>query len=159
NYEGVRSRNPSTLRAGLPTQTQLNGDLSATAAAVTDPLNKAPFPEKKVPASRFDPTTRKYIPFIPSTEAALGSVSAGLTFHKARSGENNLDQIPGRVDHNFSSNANLFVRYTMNDANSGALTLTPYHGVSSHSRQQSAILAYNHVVRPNLINEFRAAFG
>jgi hypothetical protein len=160
NYEGVRSLNPSTLRAGLPTPTQLGGDLSGTATALQDPFNnKAPFPGNQIPASRIDPTTRKFIPFIPVATAPLGSVGAGLNYIVAKSGASGFDQITGRVDHSFSSNNNLFVRYTLNDNNSNAVQLAPDFGVSSHSRQQSVVLADNLVIRPNLINEFRAGFA
>ena len=159
NYEGLRSRNPSTLRAAIPTQTQLSGDLSGTAAAVTDPLTKIPFPNKQIPVTRFDPTSVKYMQFIPVTEAPLGSAGAGLNYLVSGSAISNFDQITTRIDHSFNSSNNIFVRYTMNDAVSGALTISPYSGTSNHSRQQSAVLAYNLVIRPNLINEFRVGFA
>jgi hypothetical protein len=159
NYEGDRERTPSTIRATVPTQAQLNGDLSGIATVATDPLSKLPFPGSQIPSSRIDSASRNFIQFIPVTDARLGSVGAGLNYITAGSGVSSWDQVTGRVDHSFSSDSNGFVRYTMTDNTTLPLALLPSYPQATLSRQQSAVAGHNLVIRPNLINEFRAGFA
>jgi hypothetical protein len=60
NFDSVRQRNPNTLLSSLPTQAELDGDLSGVAGGITDPAAGTPFPGGRIPAARFDPTARAY---------------------------------------------------------------------------------------------------
>ena len=160
NYEGFRSRTPSSLLATVPTQGQLSGDLSGIATAALDPLNNnQPFSGNRIPASRIDPASRNYQKYMPVTDAPIGSVGSGVNFLTAGSSPTDWDQVTVRLDHSFSSNSNAFARYSMTDNTTTSVTLLPLYARSTLSRQQNAVLGYNLVIKANLINEFRFGFA
>jgi len=159
NYEGTRQRSPSTRLSTLPTQAELDGDLSSTTAAVRDPSNQQPFPGNRIPAARINATTRAYRPYMPVTSLPRGAFGPGINFITAVSGVNDSDQLTVRGDHHITSQSLLLGRYTYNDNNNRNPSIVPLYEVGAPSRQQSALLGHNHVLRPNLINEFRLSFS
>jgi outer membrane receptor protein involved in Fe transport len=62
SFEGIRIR-PATLAASsFPlTAAERGGDFSASTAAIRDPLNNQPFPNKQVPLNRFDPVSAQIL--------------------------------------------------------------------------------------------------
>ena len=159
NYEGVRQRTPNTILAAVPTLTQLTGNLSSQPGAIMDPLSHAPFPNKQIPVSRFDPTTLRFLPYMPQTDAPLGSAGTGVNFIRPVSSLADSDQFTTRLDHQFSRDGSGFVRYSQQY---NALTLPsvlPSYDAVRPSNAQNMVLGFSHVIRPNLINEFRWGFS
>jgi hypothetical protein len=160
DYEGVRQRSPITTLAAVPTQAELTGNLSDLGTPVIDPTTKAPFPNNQIPASRIDPTTAKFIPYMPVTTALRGSVGKGLNMVVPVSAVGpQYDQLTARVDHNVSSSNNLFGRYTFNDNTVVTPGILPLYAQAQPSRQQNAVFGDNWIIRPNLINELRIALN
>ncbi len=163
NYEAVRQRNPSTSYSSVPTRPQLEGDLSGMAAA-RDPASGQPFPGNRIPVSRMDPASRNYREFMPATDLPLGTFGRGLNWVAAASQPNDFAQFTGKVDQHFSSSSNGFVRYTFNDTTniqppSNRPAILRIYDHSFLSRQQNAVFGHNWVLKPNVINEFRAGFS
>jgi TonB dependent receptor len=160
NYEGVRQSSPSTRVSAVPTQAQLGGDLSTVAAAtVKDPSTGQPFPNKQVPASRFDSASQVYRQFMPVATALPGAFGPGINLVTPISAVGNFDQFTVRFDHQFSSNSHGFARYTFNDSTNITPGLVPQYTTSGLARDQNAVLGHNMVIHPTLINEFRASFS
>ncbi|MCL5742493.1 MAG: carboxypeptidase-like regulatory domain-containing protein, partial [Acidobacteria bacterium] len=62
SYEGVRGREGEPSLGRVPTANERMGDFSESAAVVRDPFNaNAPFPGKRMPASRIDPVASKIL--------------------------------------------------------------------------------------------------
>ena len=159
NYEGLRQRTPSTLFAGVPTMTQLTGDLSSRNAAVRDPITRDPFPNKLIPASRINRLSVDYQEFIPATQDPLGTFGRGRNVTKAVSSQNDSDQWTAKGDVHFNQNLNGFVRYTSNDPISIGKRISDLFDISSDQRQHNAVAGLNWVAGPRLINEFRMSYS
>ncbi len=90
-----------------------------------------------------------------------------FTFPTASTQGENYGQM--RVDHNFSANDTLFVRYTIDDGHLNNATGSnqaiasgiafPQFRTSGLSRNQFATLSENHVFSPTLLNSLRASFS
>jgi hypothetical protein len=159
NYEGVRQRTPSTILAGVPTRSQLSGDLSSQPGAILDPLTGLPFPNRQIPAVRIDPTTSRFIPYMPQTDAPLGSAGTGLNFVHPISGLADSDQYTGRLDHQFSTGSNGFVRYSQQGNMQTLPGILPIYDTMRPTDSESLVIGHTAVIRSNLINESRWAFS
>jgi hypothetical protein len=79
----------------------------------------------------------------------------------------NSDGFDVRIDHNFSSKQQVYVRYSFKNAfynefnNAGAVTpsgvLLPNDGANEQNR--SFVASYNYAITPSLVNEFRFGFA
>jgi len=160
NYEGVRQRSPATLLSSLPTQAELDGDLSGTPGAIVDPFaSNTPFAGNRIPASRIDSTTRAYRQFIPSVTAARGSLGPGINLITPISTANDWDQYTFKADRHFQSAGHVFGRFTSNKSQNITAAISPLFRNSPRSRQYNIVIGHNQVIRANLINEFRGGFS
>ncbi|MBM3735468.1 MAG: TonB-dependent receptor [Acidobacteria bacterium] len=160
NYEGVRQRAPNTLLSSLPTQAELDGDLSSLAGGVTDPAAAGqPFPGARIPASRVDPTTRAYRPFVPVVSAPRGSLGPGINLLTPVSTANDWDQHTLKFDQQLNRAGQFFARYTTNESQNITAAIHPLYRNSPRGRQYNIVAGHNFLFRPNLINEFRGAFS
>ncbi len=160
NYEGVRQRNPVTQLATVPTRAEVSGDFTGVTGALNDPAAaNQPFPGRRIPTSRFDPTTVKFLEYAAVSDAPRGAFGPGINLVNPVSTRNGFDQFTLRGDHNLSSSSNLFVRYTVNDNETYNAVIRPQYQTSGLSRQQNGVLGHNHVIRPSLINELRANYN
>ncbi|MBI4445322.1 MAG: TonB-dependent receptor [Acidobacteria bacterium] len=69
------------------------------------------------------------------------------------------DYFQGRVDHSFSSNDNIFFRYTVHDAEISKAHSYPQFRTEQESRSQFATLSETHVFSPALLNTFRFSYS
>ncbi|HTM48355.1 MAG TPA: TonB-dependent receptor [Bryobacteraceae bacterium] len=161
NYEGTRQRSPNTRLSTVPVQAQLNGDLTTAAgASVRDPLNPGTvFPDKQIPASRFDPASVVFRKYMPVTTLPPGALGPGINLITPVSTAGDFDQFTIKVDQQFSANSHGFARYTFHDNTNINPSLVPEYTQNGLARDQSALLGHNWVLRPSLINEFRAGFS
>ncbi len=185
-WEGFRSAQTNTHLASVPTPSMLGGDFSSILGAQTgsdslgrpvytneifdpltsrpDPANpgqvlRDPFPGNRVPVGRINPATLQYISHyypLPNLNVADG-VFPNLRF----TGANNTasDILGGRIDHQFSQNDNLFVRF-----NRAKQTLTTPEGLPTYSHYllnygQQAALGYTHVFNPQTLLNFRYGYS
>ena len=104
-YQGTQIRNISEGNSAVVlTQAQKNGDFSAVARRLIDPVSKAPFPNNQIPLSRFDPVVTKLLPLIPAATSADGLINF------AQPAAEHENQFMGRVDYNLG-NQRLYGRY------------------------------------------------
>jgi len=59
----------------------LSGDFSATAGVVRDPVTGTPFPGNQIPDSRIDLVAKKFAPFFPKANPALGATINFINNH------------------------------------------------------------------------------
>jgi len=174
DWQGVRSRNGSTIQLGLPSPEMRRGDFSAVSSQypIFDPQTgdangrgRTAFPNNVIPANRVDPIALKLAQQLPDPNTADSSFMRNYT----RSGSfvSDTDAANGRVDYNYSQNTRLFGRYTYlrsrYDAPPifgsvlGGVGFGPQAEVGG-TRTQNLSLNLTRVVRPSLVGEFRFGF-
>lgn len=156
-YEGLRARVGTVQNVVVLTDTQRTGNLAGVAPAALDPrANNQPFPGGTIPSARIDPISARLI------EQFLPRVNSGSDrFNRAPSVATDGEQAGIRGDHRISSGSQLFVRYAYQRSETanplGAGTFSP-DGSRSEDRSHSAVAGHTWTLRPNVLNEFNAAF-
>jgi hypothetical protein len=134
------------------------GDFSGIATVVRDPLNNQPFPDHRIPPSRFNAvSTKTRDTFIPSPN--LGAPTA-LTNNFGFAHDYPDDLYRGdwpffRIDHNISRSNTIYGRFTQRKTPyvlSGALPGMEWTRTRDH---QQTVIADTHIISPALVNTFR----
>jgi hypothetical protein len=161
NYEGLRTRRANTLYLSVPTQQQREGNFSG-GPQIFDPQSydpstgqRQPFPGNIIPTSRFGQIGRSILNYYPAPNAAG---SSGYNYVVSASSTNDADQFHGRVDHQISSNDQLFGRYSVSKGNTLNPAGLPLTGSRSDSRAHSITVQETHTFTPTIINQFRVGW-
>ena len=118
DYQGTRQRTGQTFLSTIAPAAWRTGDFSGF-NPVLDPDTKAPVPNNRVPASKFDPAALKLIALMPNPTVP-GSVSfTGLSNNYLINPvePSRTDQGDVRVDHKISNNDSVFGRFSMSQQN------------------------------------------
>ena len=153
DYEGTRVRRAQTFTNLVPTAAQLNGDFSALAKPIKDPLTGQPFAGNVIPANRLSPQAEFFLPFYPEANTSAG------TYNFAPTLRNTVDKFDIRVDHRFSNADAITGSYSFNQV----LNYTPGQfaangGVTQSVRRQFAALSETHTFGPATLNELRLTY-
>jgi Carboxypeptidase regulatory-like domain len=178
DYEGTRVVQPSLSTTTIPTAAEQQmvetGNFGAFGTTIYDPTTnvgglRTPFPGNQIPASRLDPAAVKLFQLLP-TPTNPGT-SNNFTF--APFSGKRVDQYDLRFDQNLFSADRLFVKWAYeNTTGLGGGTLPapasppfptgPYvslgSGFAGNSQMNNWSLTTNYVkiIRPTIVNEFRA---
>jgi hypothetical protein len=130
--EKYREGTPNPLVAGTPTDAMRNGDFSnyrdtagnlitiydpATGHDVNGAWVRDPFPNNQIPADRINPVARQLLSFYPSPNNVTAGVpnwQQNLSYPEHFNKDEFWNWV-GKVDHNFSSNDRIFVRWAENE--------------------------------------------
>jgi hypothetical protein len=155
NYEGTRERQGNTVSRTSPTQAMLNGDFSAVANTIYDPLTtvgntRTPFAGNRIPSDRLSPQAAFFNKYL--TTAAVPS---GVVVFNPSTAVN-TDQITARFDQSFGDRHKAFFRYSLNDNRLSEPGSTPQLGsADSGTRGQNYTASITSNLKPTLLNEFR----
>jgi hypothetical protein len=155
NYEGMRERQGNVMSRTSPTADMLNGDFSAIANTIYDPLTtsggtRQPFAGNRIPANRLSPQAAFFNKYL-TTAPVPGGV---VTFSPSTAV--NEDQLTARFDQTFSDRHRAFFRYSLNDNRLTEPGSTPALGTAdSGTRGQNYTASITSNLKPNLLNEFR----
>jgi hypothetical protein len=156
-FEGYRNRQGVTQTAIVPTPEQRVGNFSGGNGPLINYFSGQPVPGNQIPASMINPIAQNALQFYPA-----GNISPSL-FATTQVGTNNYDQGGFRLDHNFSSGDQLFLRYAT--SSTSELDPLPIAGagvpgfpVGDSIRTQSVTASETHLFSPNTLQTFRAAF-
>lgn len=141
----------------LPLPSEKRGIFST---AVVDPFNnRTPFPNNTIPSTRFDPVGANIVALIPDPNlpgTANNFVASPITSTRQ-------DQFDVRIDHNFSSNLNIFGRYSFVDSN--LFRPAPLPGLAEgsfndafgtgDSRSQGLAIGANWTISPQMAVDIR----
>ncbi len=173
-YEGLRQRRSQSELATAPNEAWMRGDFrnvrgagadgafgntDDTGTIVVDPLTGREFPTPNViPADRFSPVSQQILRFIPAANVA-GSLS---DYQALGLGRRTRNQYLAKIDHQFTSNNNFYVRYGRDrepsfDPFTQAIVY-PAFGRDRELRRDSLALSDTHAFSPRLINEARFGF-
>ncbi len=153
NYEGFRQRLSQTSTGKFPTQTQLSGAFSTT---IIDPSTNAAFPGNVIPANRFDPLVKNFLPYFVTPNCLVcGAYNyAGILKNTA-----NTDQTNNRVDYHVTDKDALFFRYTWDSESEYNPGLSPASGSSYPQSAQNAASHWVHILSPTATNELLFGWG
>jgi hypothetical protein len=107
SYQGIRTRQETSATSAFPaTEAERRGDFSASNPAPIDPLNSQAFPNRQIPASRFDPVAVAFmnekVPLPNSPGGRLSVLSPNPTIG---------DNVVGKFDWQASDKVRVNYRY------------------------------------------------
>ncbi len=165
SYEGLRMRRSITRTFSVPDDAARQGDFSALATPICDPLMIptlgvcTPFANNAIPANRLDPIAIAILTKVPRATSA--GLSQNLT--SIEKSTQDVDQFSARVDHRFSVGNQMFGRYSTFYANdlqpygTGVLNeaLVPGFGRTLNTDTQNLALSDVQTLGPTKLNEVR----
>jgi carboxypeptidase family protein/TonB-dependent receptor-like protein len=151
-YEGLRTTQGQPFLGAVPSQAFLNGDFSALATPIRDPLTGQPFAGNVIPASRFSTFARVLTPTIPAPNTTGAN---NYTVIKNFLDDANTANV--RTDQTLSNNHSLFERFMYYKGSQ----LQPAAFTASDLPQRGRNLAVGHtwVVSSSLVNELRFGYN
>jgi len=189
-YEGVRNVRGLTGRRSVPNAALRSGDFSSSLGRNlgTDSLGRSvlanmiydarssrtvagssrflrdPFPDNRIPLSRFDAVAAKILqtdlwpaPNIPG-EIDRTTGNPRQNYADGRSNRSRSDQMMSRVDHRFTSNDSIYGRYGYQNSDSFSPGNFPGLERLSPSRKHVASGVYTKTLSPTRLNEVRFAY-
>jgi hypothetical protein len=169
NYQGTRQRTAaaSSIIAVPPAQIR-SGDLSLLQTPIFDPATRrigpsgtviaTPFPDSQIPQSRINPSAAAILGLIPTPNFGAQDALARNFFRQVPRGSD-ADQYDVRIDHQFTSNNNLFGRWSWSEQT------TPQPGIfdgfiggsnTQYRNIRQFVLTDVHLFSPTTVNELRA---
>ena len=165
NYEARRRRLPGAAASALvPTEEFRNGDFSQllripTPVQLVDPLNGTPFANNILPASRITNTAKSLLPFWERPQVAVANPQAGFNYTGTGQDAINDNQYFTKVDHNFSTNDKIMVRYATNQVDWFTYAGTsPQFSYLVDGRNDNLATQWIHVFSPAVVMETRYGY-
>ncbi len=172
-YEGSRRRDGSTVTLTVPSALERAGDFSRTLnsnsspALIYDPNTgtpaaRTPFPGNQLPATRIDPVSLKVLQAYPLPNRPPDDPAGSNNFNANTVNVVDRDHVTGKVDYNLSDAHKLSARVLWNRQDSGLRSVyaIPAADPSTNSfgNGWNILGAWTAIIRPNLINEWRAGW-
>jgi hypothetical protein len=180
DYEGFRRNVQNFLNTSVPTPAIKRGDFSAE-ATIYDPLTgrqdgatfrRDPFPNRQIPVNRFDPVSARFLPAYPNP--TNGNLLNNYQTNLAQL--QNWDQGDVRIDHQFTSNDNIFGRWSIQKTETIAPYTFPNVKLAALPKEtgfgnedtfagpasnpvQHAVVSYTKVISPRMVNDLRVGFN
>ncbi len=175
DYEGNRKTQSYPEQLLVPTAAERGGDLNGLVQGlglgpVMNPFTGTAFPNNTIPtgscAACINPVAQALLNYYPLPNANLGVLNPSYNYQTLVPNPSNSNGFDLRVDHNFNSKQQLYVRYSFKNAfyteynNAGVVApannFLPNDGANEKNR--SLVVSYNYSITPTLLNEFRFGF-
>lgn len=157
SYEALRVRPDALTTSAFPlTAAERSGDFSTTSTAVRDPLTQQPFPDRRIPASRFDPVART---ILERNLMPLPNRPSGQLVETAPAPQDN-NQALARLDWNRGRHT-IDGRYHFSQATAIQYVgqVPAYITVNARTRGQNATIGDTFTISPSILNQFRISFN
>jgi hypothetical protein len=115
DYQGTRSKVGGSRLLSVPTDAARIGDFSAYGVNIFDPLTGQQFPGNRIPNNRISPQARAILELIPRANRAGEQNGTRNNFVASGSEIFDNDTFDIRIDNRYSTNLNLFGRYSFAD--------------------------------------------
>jgi outer membrane receptor protein involved in Fe transport len=164
SYDGWRYSDLSSVRLTVPTERELNGDFSQTGRPIFNPfttrtengrLVRDPFPGNIIPANLISPTMQSFLRSYMVKPNQAGRID---NFLEDRNQENNSNAFQIRVDHHFSANDNVFLRWTERRI-SAFVPRGDLGFIEPNSTNRNVGGGWFHTFSPNLLLEVRGGLA
>jgi len=169
DYEGVRLDQNTVIQTFTPPAQWRTGDFSATGVTIIDPTTGQPFQGNKIDMSRISSVAQKALPLFFPNPTNSSAVLTTPNLQQVFPGTYSVDGFDGRLDHVFSAKHQVWGRVTKkNPANIGTDSAAGDNGTVYNPLQGpftsgidlvNIAGAWNWILQPNLINEFRAGYS
>lgn len=149
------------LNPTVPLEAWRSGDFSALAprTVVRDPFGNAPFPGNRIPAASINSVSKKLQDrFYPLPNFGSTTTLQSQNYRELKSrGYDPTSYFTTRIDHRFSDKAFVFGRLTrVHETNQSFQGNLPTIGQQNFQRPSHGLaFSYTHMLRTNLVNEFR----
>jgi hypothetical protein len=154
SYEAYRYRTSSTMSSAQPSTALVNGDFTGL-GTITDPLSGSPFPDNKIPVSRFSSISKTLLPYFVTPNIATSQPGGlGTNYIINLGAKQDNYRYEGRLDYTLDEKNSFFIRYYKTDrspAYSPGVT-EKMGGVDFSYWMQSMVLNYTHVFTPSIMN-------
>jgi hypothetical protein len=176
DYEGNRKTQSYPEELLVPSAADRTGNLNDLVQGlgvgpVLNPFTGAAFPNNTIPSgncqSCISPVAQALLSYYPLPNANLGVINPSYNYLYLKPNPSNSNGFDARVDHNFNSKQQVFVRYSFknafyNEFNSAgvvapASNFLPNDGANEQNR--SLVASYNYAITSTLVNEFRFGFA
>ncbi len=161
DYEGVRRADPRLISQIVPPDAFRAGDLSSITTALRNPFTGGTYANNQIPVN---PASAKVLELLYVRQnQATGAAINRPNFITTVPNKYTVNGFDLRGDHNFSDNHKVFARYTHKNVASlgtdgGGNYNTKFGEFSNGTKVRNLAVSYNWIIRPNLINEFRAGY-
>ena len=162
NYEGNRIRRTDTARTLVPTLLERQGNFSATATPLRDPVTGQTFQGNIIPPDRINTVAKNIASFYPEPNVPL---NAGSNYTADARAIRDFDIYTGRVDYRMSDKHSIFGRFTWQDTyevqnnfDSGA-NLPRSGNTFFQPLGRNAAISDTYIISPTMVNEFRVGFN
>ena len=182
SYEGLRQRSFASKTATVPTERERNGDFSQTLAGanrpvlIFDPFTTRPNPSGSgyirdafggnlIPAGRINTVARNVLKYMPMPNTRGADFTNANNYYAAGSGLLDIDQIDGRLDHNFNSAHRMFIRVSKRNQDSEPAVLWPKDialaedRINERNRMYNGVLDYTNTPNATTIISGRLGFA
>jgi hypothetical protein len=176
DYEGNRKTQSYPEELLVPSAADWAGNLndlvqSLGAGPVNNPFTGAAFPNNTIPTGScpacINPVALALKSYYPLPNANLGVVGPSYNYLALVPNPSNSNGFDVRVDHNFNSKQQVYVRYSFKNAfysefNSAGVVAPASDflpNVGAHDQNRSLVASYNYAITPTLVNEFRFGFA
>jgi hypothetical protein len=131
----------------------------------TTGLIRLPFAGNRIPASRFDPASKKIVDQFPAPNVAVAPGFPQNNFFTTTSGTQDVNQADLRLDHRISDKDSIFGSISWSNLDQlngqplpGALDGTYFASNTATTLARNAMMSYTRVWNPAVITETRVAF-
>jgi hypothetical protein len=141
-------------------------DPASTTGTSAAPISRTPFPDNKIPVSRFDPSFAKLVQQFPDTNQAIlkGNTPTGDYFYNTP-GKQLTDQGDLRMDYRLSDKDTLFGSLSWGNTDKtsvppfpGALDASGFSGAGELDLNRNGQVSFTRVWTPSIVSETRASF-
>src|SRR5271154_845881 len=161
SYEGLRLPRTSTIDDSVPSVALRNGDLSAYSTPIYMPGTTTPFVGNQIPKSMISSVSANALTYLFPLPNAGAPNALANNFVENLPTSISSDQADMRIDQIINSKITIFARGTYKVRSVLAVpTGTPLLGpFSQPERDFGYVIAFNWIIKPNLINEVRGGFN
>jgi hypothetical protein len=175
SYQGTRIRRGKSFLSTVPSQAARNGDFAneglnrnrifdpATTTGTGAAATRQPFPNNRIPASRFDPVTKPIIDLYALPNVG-GREFQPNNFFFAPSDQDTSNQYDLKIDHNFSDKDRTFYRWSVRrdfKLQNGPLPQSAFSGGLGQTvdlPSDNIMGSWTRTITPSLYNEARFGF-
>ncbi len=176
DYEGNRKTQSYPELLLVPSAADRSGNLNDLVQAlgagpVLNPFTGAAFPNNTIPSGScsacINPVALALLNYYPAPNANLGAVNPSYNYETLVPNPSNSNGFDVRVDHNFNTKQQVYVRYSFKNAlysefNSAGVVAPASNFLpndEAHDQNRSLVASYNYAISPTLVNEFRFGFA
>lgn len=158
NYLTDRMRTGDFGEVLAQTINPATGRLIRPPVIVFDPFTGDPFPNNVIPPTRLHPgIVKSILPIVPRAQFQTAD-PLDINFRRPLANPLTVDQIFGRLDHHFSERDRIFGRLAWNESSQTSPRTNPNFDHTTDTRTINLASQWVHMLRPNMINEFRFGF-